>query len=417
MNGVYYDTRETRSSGEREAALMQMLAAQVAHAKTHASAYSALLKDIEPQHINSRAALLRLPITRKGELKSAQQHTLPFGGYVVKAANSIGKIFQSPGPIYEPEGVEKDFWRTARAFHAAGFRAGDLVHNSFSYHLTPAGSMMESGLLVLGCTVVPAGVGQTELQLQAIHDLKPNAYVGTPSFLRILLEKAPEAKADVSSIKRAVVSGEALPPSLRLWFAEQGIVVSQLFGTADLGTLAYESVNADGTVNPGMMIDEDILLELVYPGTNEPVAEGEIGEMLITPLNRVYPLLRFSTGDLTAILQGVSPCGRTNMRIKGWMGRADQTTKVRGMFVHPAQVHEVMKAHAEVTHARLVVSGEKANDVLTLKCETNAQGNTLSQAIAETLRAVTKLRGEIELHAPNSLPRDGKVIEDARSYQ
>jgi phenylacetate-CoA ligase len=416
----YYDALETRSASEREAALMQALAQQVAHAKAHAPAYASLLKDIDPSRITSREALAQLPVTRKSELKDAQQHTLPFGGYVVKSANNVGKIFQSPGPIYEPEGRQADYWRSARAFYAAGLRAGDLVHNSFSYHLTPAGSMMESGALALGCTVVPAGVGQTELQLQAIHDLKPSAYIGTPSFLRILLEKAPEEKADVSSIKRAVVSGEALPPSLRAWFAEQGVMVTQLFGTADLGTLAYESVNADGTVNPGMMVDEGIILELVYPGTGTPLknaAQGEIGEMLITTLNTVYPLLRFSTGDLTATMPGVSPCGRTNMRIKGWLGRADQTTKIRGMFVHPAQIHEVMKAHPQVSHARLVVSGEMANDSMTLKCEVDKQEAALSDAIANTLRAVTKLRGDIELYAHNTLPRDGKVIEDVRSYK
>jgi phenylacetate-CoA ligase len=415
----YYDALETRNAGEREAALMQALAAQVSDAKANAPAYAALLKDIEPGSIVSREALAQLPVTRKSELKDAQQRSLPFGGYVAKTSNNVGKIFQSPGPIYEPEGTQADYWRSARAFYAAGLRAGDLVHNSFSYHLTPAGSMMESGALALGCTVVPAGVGQTELQLQAIHDLKPSAYIGTPSFLRILLEKAPEAKADVSSLKRAVVSGEALPPSLRAWFAQQGVTVTQLFGTADLGTLAYESVNADGVINPGMILDENILLELVYPGTGTPLKhadQGEIGEMLITTLNTVYPLLRFSTGDLTAVLPGVSPCGRTNTRIKGWMGRADQTTKIRGMFVHPAQVHEVMKAHPQVSHARLVVSGEMANDAMTLKCETDTHDVALSDALANTLRAVTKLRGDIQLHAPNTLPRDGKVIEDARSY-
>ncbi len=420
MTMSYYDLLETRSAAEREAAQMLALAAQVAHAKAHAPAYAALLKDIDPASINSRAALATLPVTRKSELKAAQASAMPFGGYVAKPVSGVAKVFQSPGPIYEPEGREPNYWRSARAFYAAGFRAGDLVHNSFSYHLTPAGSMMESGALAIGCTVIPAGVGQTELQLQAIHDLKPNGYVGTPSFLRILLEKAEEAKADVSSIKRAVVSGEALPPSLRLWFAERGVVVSQLFGTADLGTLAYESVNADGSVNSGMILDEHVILELVYPGTGAPLKnadQGEVGEMLITILTSDYPLLRFSTGDLTAIMPGVSPCGRTNTRIKGWMGRADQTTKIRGMFVHPAQVHEVMKAHPEVGHIRLVVSGAMAQDEMTLKCESPTQNDSLSEAIAQTLRKVTKLRGEIELHQPGTLPRDGKVIEDARSYQ
>jgi phenylacetate-CoA ligase len=419
-DNVYYDALETRSPEVREATLMQALSAQVAHAKTHAPAYAALLKAFDAAAVNSRAALAQLPVTRKSELKAAQALRLPFGGYAAKQPNGMAKLFQSPGPIYEPEGRGENFWRSARAFYAAGLRAGDIVHNSFSYHLTPAGSMMESGALALGCTVIPAGVGQTEQQLQAIHDLKPSAYIGTPSFLRILLEKAVEAKADVSSIKRAVVSGEALPPSLRQWFAERGVSVAQLFGTADLGTLAYESVNADNTVNPGMLLDESIILELVYPGTGTPLANsqsGEVGELLITTLSGDYPLLRFSTGDLTAIMPGASPCGRTNTRIKGWMGRADQTTKIRGMFVHAAQVHEVMKAHPEVSHVRLVVSGEMANDAMTLKCESLQANSMLAQAVAETLRSITKLRGEIEWLAPNTLPRDGKVIEDARSYQ
>ncbi len=419
-DNVYYDVLETRSPEAREATLMQALSAQVLHAKTHAPAYAALLKEFDPAAVNSRAALAHLPVTRKSELKAAQALEPPFGGYAAKLPNGMAKLFQSPGPIYEPEGRGANFWRSARAFYAAGLRAGDIVHNSFSYHLTPAGSMMESGALALGCTVIPAGVGQTEQQLQAIHDLKPSAYLGTPSFLRILLEKAEEAKADVSSLKRAVVSGEALPPSLRQWFAERGVMVAQLFGTADLGTLAYESVNADDTINPGMVLDESIILELVYPGTGTPLAHtqsGEVGELLITTLSGDYPLLRFSTGDLTAIMPGVSPCGRTNTRIKGWMGRADQTTKIRGMFVHAAQVHEVMKAHPEISHVRLVVSGEMANDAMTLKCESTQANATLAQAVAETLRSVTKLRGEIVWLAPNTLPRDGKVIEDARGYQ
>jgi phenylacetate-CoA ligase len=417
---TYYDALETRSVEAREVALMQALSAQVAHAKANAPAYAALLKEFDPAAITSRAALAQLPVTRKSELKAAQALLPPFGGYSAKQPNGMAKLFQSPGPIYEPEGRSGNFWRSARAFYAAGLRAGDIVHNSFSYHLTPAGSMMESGALAIGCTVIPAGVGQTEQQLQAIHDLKPSAYMGTPSFLRILLEKAEEAKADVSSIKRAVVSGEALPPSLRQWFAERGVIVVQLFGTADLGTLAYESVNADSTVNAGMLLDESIILELVYPGTGTPLANsqsGEVGEMLITTLTGDYPLLRFSTGDLTAVMPGVSACGRTNTRIKGWMGRADQTTKIRGMFVHPAQVHEVMKAHPEVSHVRLVVSGAMANDAMTLKCEAAHGTAKLAEGIAETLRNVTKLRGDIELLAPNTLPRDGKVIEDARSYQ
>lgn len=398
---------------------MQALAVQIAHAQVSSPAYGELLQGVDAAAANSRAALAKLPLTRKADLKNRQTALPPFGGFAAKAPNAMAKLFQSPGPIYEPEGRSPNFWRSARAMVAAGFRAGDIVHNSFSYHLTPAGSMMESGALAIGCTVVPAGVGQTELQLQAVADLRPTCYVGTPSFLRILLEKAAESGTDVSSIKRAVVGGEALPPSLRAWFAERNVSVCQFFGTADLGLLAYETLDAAGNVNPGMVLDEDIILELVYPGSGDVVAEGETGEMVITVLNPDYPLIRFATGDLSAVLPGFAPCGRSNTRIKGWLGRADQTTKVRGMFVHPAQVLDVMKRHSEISYARLVVSGGMANDALTLHCELSdaTEAKLNPEAVGNSVRDVTKLRAVITLAESGSLPRDGKLIEDARSYK
>jgi phenylacetate-CoA ligase len=418
MQTAYFDDLEIRSPEQREGELMARLPQQIAHAKQSAPAYAELLAAVDPRDIASRKALAQLPVTRKSELKQHQARRPPFGGYAARAPGEMAKLFQSPGPIYEPESRREDYWRCARALFAAGLRAGDIVHNTFSYHLTPAGSMLESGALALGCAVIPAGVGQTELQLQAIADLRPSAYTGTPSFLRVLLEKAAESGGDIASLRRAVVSGEALPPSLREWFAERGIVCAQLFGTADLGTIAYESVLADGTVNPGMIVDESLILELVYPGTGEPVPDGEIGEMVVTTLNPDYPLVRFATGDLTAVLPGTSPCGRTNVRIRGWLGRADQTTKVRGMFVHPSQVADILRRHPEVGTARLVVRGEMANDEMVLRCETEQpQAQGLAARIEASIREVTKLRGTAELVAPGTLPRDGRLIEDARSYR
>jgi phenylacetate-CoA ligase len=413
----YYDALEIRSPEQREGELMAALAHHVAYAKANAAAYAKSLRDVDAASINSRKALATLPVVRKADLKAMQAATRPFGGLVVQTAGAVGKIFQSPGPIYEPEGTSSNYWRSARAMYAAGFRRGDRVLNCYSYHLTPAGSMMESGALAIGCEVIPAGVGQTELQLQAIADLRPNAYLGTPSFLRILLEKADETGTDVSCIRKGLVSGEALPPSLRDWFAARGVQVLQMFGTADVGLIAYETPGADGKPNPGMVMDEDVILEVVQPGGGTPVQDGEVGELVVTTLNRVYPLIRFSIGDLTAVLNGVSPCGRTNVRIRGWLGRADQTTKVRGMFVHATQVQEVMKRHPQVHQARLVVSGEMANDQLALLCEVDDEQTGLADQIAQSVRDITKLRADVRLHAPGSLPRDGKLIEDIRSYK
>jgi phenylacetate-CoA ligase len=325
--------------------------------------------------------------------------------------NGATRVYQSPGPIYEPHGQSADYWRAGRALKAAGFQAGDLVHNSFSYHLTPGAWIMESGAHAVGCTVFPGGVGNTELQLQAIVDLQPDAYCGTPSFLRILVEKATESGTPIASIKKALVSGEAFPPSLRDWLMERGIQGYQAYATADAGLIAYESASRQG-----LIVDEGIILEIVRPGTGDPVADGEVGEVVVTVLNHDYPLVRFGTGDLSAVLPGTCPTGRTNVRIKGWMGRADQTTKIRGMFVHASQVAEIVKRHPEVARARIVVEGEMANDRMTIKVEA-AHSDSLVQAVAASVKDVTKLRADtVQVVAPGSLPNDGKVIEDARKY-
>ncbi len=411
----YYDNLETRTPAEREAALLKAVAAQVAHAQAHAPTYAQRLAGIDPQQIDSAAAIAALPVTRKSELLSLQREKPPFGGLAVATGHALTHIFASPGPIYEPGSIRRaDFWRLARAMHCAGFRAGDVVHNTFSYHFTPAGMMMESAAHALGCAVIPAGVGQTELQLQTLADLKPTGYTGTPSFLKILLDRADESGIDINSLKHGLVSGEAYPPAFRAAFAERGMNVLQCYATADLGLIAYETEAAEGLV-----VDEGVYLEIVRPGTGDPVTEGEVGEVVVTSLNPDYPLIRFATGDLSAVLPGQSPCGRTNMRIKGWMGRADQTAKVRGMFVHPAQVDQVVKRHVELVKARLVVDWQHEADQLTLQCEVaNEQANsTLQQAIAGSIRDFCKLRGEVEFVTPGSLPNDGVVISDIRQYE
>ncbi len=425
MNAPHFDALEVREPAAREAALMAALPALVAQAQRHAPAFAASLAGIDAASVCSRAALAALPVVRKSELHELQRQSRragrdPFGGHATIGWRALGtvrraqRVYQSPGPIYEPEGLATDYWRLARAMHAAGLRAGDLVHNCFSYHLTPGGLMMESGALALGCTVFPGGVGNTELQLQAIDDLRPDAYVGTPSFLKILVEKAAEAGTDLACLSKALVGGEAFPPSLRDWLAERGIQAYQSYATADLGLIAYET-----PAREGLVLDEGVIVEIVRPGTGEPVADGEVGEVVVTPLNPDYPMVRFGTGDLSAVLPGPCPSGRTNVRIKGWLGRADQTAKVRGMFVHASQVAEVLKRHPEIARARLVVEGEMANDRMTLHAEV-AQGvasEGLTERLAQTLRDVTKLRGEITLAQPGALPNDGKVIEDARSYK
>jgi phenylacetate-CoA ligase len=412
----FFDKLETRAPRQRETALLAALPKQVAHAKRRAPGFARILADVDPAKIRSRKALAALPVTRKSDLATIQSQQRPLGGLNATPVAKFAKIFMSPGQIYEPEGRGRNWWRTARALHAGGFRAGDLVANTFAYHFTPAGSMMESGALAIGCTVLPAGVGQTELQVAAIRDLGITAYSGTPSFLKLIVEKAAELKVDISSLRKAHVGAEYLPPALRQAMLERGIRVTQSYGSADLGSIAYESLAQDGSVNPGMILDEGLLLEIVRPGTGDPVPAGEVGEVVITTFNRDYPLIRFATGDLSAVLPGASPCGRTNTRIRGWLGRADQSTKVRALFVTPRQVNEIVRRHPEVLKARLVVEGESGNDRMTLKCETTSRPAGLADAIVASIRDLTKLRGEVALVDAGSLPNDGKVIEDLRKY-
>ena len=412
---AHFDALETRSPAEREAALMAALPQQVAHAQKHSPAFSTSLAGVDASRIKSRQALAALPVIRKYELLAQQQalrESNVFGGFAsIGFGRAMPRVFASPGPIYEPEGTRTDYWRMARAIYAAGFREGELIHNCFSYHFTPAGSMMETGAHALGCTVFPGGIGQTEQQVQAMRELKPAGYIGTPSFLKIIVEKAAELSVSLPSLRKALVSGEAFPPSLRDWMAERGIAAYQCYATADLGLIAYET-----SAREGLVLDEGVIVEIVRPGTGDPVPEGEVGELVVTTLNTDYPLIRFGTGDLSAVLPGHCPTGRTNTRIKGWMGRADQTTKVRGMFVHPGQVSEVVKRFPEVARARLVVTGEMANDQMGLQVEAQAS-DALAQKIAEAVRDITKLRASVSFVALGSLPNDGKVIEDARSYQ
>ena len=413
-----YDALESRDPSAREKDLLSALPALVARAK-QTSGWAAILKDVNPQDISSRSALAQLPVTRKSALKDMQKAALPFGGLNVTPVDKLSRIFMSPGPIFDPEGRGDDWWRYARPLHALGVRGGDLIQNCFAYHFTPAGLMVEGGAAKLGCPVIPAGIGQTEMQVQAITMLRPKAYVGTPSFLKIIIEKAQELGEDIRSIRYALVGAEALPPSLRTWLNEHGVPhVLQTYGSADIGNIAYETLSGD-QVNPGMVLDETLLLEIVRPGTGDPVSDGEVGEVVITSFNPDYPLIRFATGDMSAVLAGLSPCGRTNTRIKGWMGRADQTTKVRAMFVHPSQVADIVRRHPVILKARLVITGEMGNDEMTLHCEVADTTTAAShaEAIVASIRDTTKLRGEVKFVAQGSLPNDGKVIDDARSYE
>ncbi|WP_390348003.1 phenylacetate--CoA ligase family protein [Variovorax boronicumulans] len=412
----HYDQLEIRDPAERERDLLAALPRQIAQAQTATSAFTKILDGVKPADVTSREALAKLPVTRKSELlelQKARRADDPFGGFAsIVRGPRMPRIFASPGTIYEPEGEARDYWRTARALHAAGFRSGELIHNSFSYHMTPAGSIMESGAHAMGCTIFAGGTGQTEQQLEAIVDLKPDGYAGTPSFLKILLEKAEEKGQKLPWFTKALVSGEAFPPSLHDWIAAHGVQGIQCYATADLGLIAYET-----SARQGLVIDEGVLVEIVRPGTGDPVPDGEVGEIVVTTFNPDYPLVRFGTGDLSAVLAGTCPTGRTNKRIKGWLGRADQTTKVRGMFVHPSQVAEVVRRFPEIMRARLVVSGEMGDDQMTFKLECAGAPAGLDARIADAVREVTKLRGTIELVAPGTLPNDGKVIEDARSYK
>jgi phenylacetate-CoA ligase len=412
------DSLEQRPPEQRERELMARLPQLVARAKA-AAGWSRILENVDAASINSRAALATLPVTRKSDLHALQKRQAPFGGLNTTPAGQLARVYMSPGPIFDPEGRSQDWWRFARPMYAAGVRAGGLLQNCFSYHFTPAAFMVEGGAARIGCTVIPAGAGQTEMQVQAISALRPDTYIGTPSFLKIIIEKARELGADVSSIRQALMSAEALPESLRTWFAENGVpYVLQAYASADIGSIAYETRSGD-VRHPGMVLDEDVILEIVRPGSGDPVPPGEIGEVVLTVFNPDYPLIRFATGDLSAVLTGVpdSPCGRTNTRIKGWMGRADQTTKVRAMFVHPSQVHAVAQRHPEIVKARLVISGQMAQDVMTLHCEVSDPGSANAGAIVESIRDLTKLRGEVRFAAIGSLPNDGKVIDDIRDYK
>ncbi len=409
----YFDELETRSPEVRERALLRALQEQIDNAKKNAPYFARLLRDVQPFDVKDRAALARLPVTRKSELIELQKRDRPFAGMTAVPLTQLGRVFASPGPIYDPQADTRDYWGMARALYAAGFRQGELVHNTFSYHFTPAGFMADLAAQAIGCPVFPAGIGQTELQAQTMADLRPVGYTGTPSFLKILLEKADEMKLDISSLKRAAVGGEAFLPAVQQLLRERGIDGYQLYGTADLGLIAYET-----EARAGMVVDEGVILEIVRPGTGDPVREGEVGEVVVTTFTPEYPLIRFATGDLSAVLAGPSPCGRTNMRIKGWMGRADQTTKVKGMFVHPSQVAQVLRRHPEIVRARLVVAHDAdKSDVMTLQCELAGPApEAFAAAVADTLREVCKLRGNVQLKPAGTLANDGKVIEDARKY-
>ena len=403
----FFDRYETRPAKARESASFRDIRAILKIARARAPALRRQLKTVDLEKIVKRADLAQIPVVRKSDLKAMQDEAPPFGGLAAVRAMHLKRILVSPGPIFEPEGYGKDWWGAARALYATGVRKGDILLNTFSYHLTPGGHIMESGAHALNCAVIPAGPGNVEQQLDAIRYLRPSAYCGTPDFLKILLDKAKAAKVDASSIKRALVSGAALPASLRKELEAAGVVVRQAYATADLGVIAYET-----RPDQGLIVNEGYILEIVKPGTGEPVADGEVGEVVITRLNSDYPLLRFATGDLSAVLPGQSPCGRTNMRIRGWLGRADQTTKVKGMFVHPAQVDEIGKRHPELGRLRLVVRREREQDIMVLRAE--RKGQCIEAPIAETLQSITKLRGNVEFVDYGSLPNDGKVIADER---
>jgi phenylacetate-CoA ligase len=410
VEGIHYDPLEVRDPAERDAQLMAALPGLLRHAIENAPALAAHLVGVDPDQITSFAALATLPPLRKDELSRLQQASPPLGGLNATPIGQLAKVFVSPGPIFDPEGTRPDYWRFARALHAAGFRRGDLVHNAFAYHLTPAGSVIESAARALGCPVIPAGTGQTEQQLKAIEQLRPVGYAGTPSFLKILLERGRAEDVDLSCLQKAVVTGEAFPRALAEEFRDgHGIDAYQSYGTADLGLVAYET-----PAREGLVVDEGVLVEIVRPGTGDPAPAGEVGELLVTTFNRDYPLIRFATGDLSAIMPGRSPCGRTNRRLRGWLGRADQTTKVKGMFVHPSQIAEIVRRHPEIGRARLVVERTEGLDRMSLCCELAASAEGLGAAIEGSLRAVTGLRGAIELVAPGTLANDGKVIDDRR---
>ncbi|MCX7565584.1 AMP-binding protein [Sulfitobacter sp. F26169L] len=403
---THFDDLETRSAEQRAQHLATALPAQIARAKT-LGGYAGTLDDVDAQSITSVAALASLPVLRKSDLGKAQAANPPFGGLTTKPAHAFSHVFQSPGPIYEPSSTDPDWWRMGRFLHAMGIGAGDIVQNCFGYHLTPAGMIFESGARAVGAAVLPAGTGQTELQVIAARDMGTTAYAGTPDYLKIILEKADEMGITLS-ITRAAVGGGALFPSLRDWYTARGITCLQCYATADLGNIAYESPAAEG-----MIVDENVIVEIVTPGTGNPVPDGEVGEIVVTTLNPDYPLIRFATGDMSAVMEGQSPCGRTNMRIKGWMGRADQTTKIKGMFVRPEQVAQLVAHHPEITRARIIATREAEQDMMTVKIETATPD---ADAYAQSVSQLLKLKGRIEVVEPDSLPKDGLVIEDLRQY-
>jgi phenylacetate-CoA ligase len=407
----HYDALETREPAVREAELFSRLP-DVLRGAMAAPAYAERLRSIDPAEITGRAALARLPLLRKSDLPALHKATPPFGGFVTGPAGSFGRLFTSPGPIFEPEPTHADPWRGARALFAAGFRPGDVVLNTFSYHLTPGGFIFDASARALGCAVIPAGPGNTEAQFELIEAYRPVGYSGTPDFLKILLDAADSAGRDVSPIKRAVVSGAAFPKSLQEEIKSRGIDTYQAFGTADLGLIAYET-----SAHEGLVVNEDLILEIVRPGTGDPVPDGDVGEIAVTSLDLDHPWIRLALGDLTAALHGQSTCGRSNMRIKGWMGRADQTTKVKGMFVRPEQIAEISRRHSELGRLRLVITRDGETDVMTLKAEVAAPSDHLREAVTATLRGASRLSGSVELVEPGSLPNDGKVIADQRGGQ
>lgn len=407
----YFDELETRSPEKREAALFADLRNKLAATLKGSAGWRKHLKSIDPQSLVDRSTLARLPVLRKSDLQDMQAKAPPLAGFALGEIENFSRLFMSPGPIFEPQGPDADPWHGARAMYAAGFRRGDVVHNTFSYHLTPGGFILDKAARSMGCAVIPAGTGNTEQQVQAIEQLKPRGYTGTPDYLKILLDKAEEIGRDVSSLKVALVSGGALFPSQRDDYANRGIAVRQCYATADVGVIAYESSAADG-----LIVNENKIVEIVTPGTGTPVADGDVGEVVVTSFNGAYPMIRLATGDLSAVLAGPSPCGRTNTRLKGWMGRADQTAKVKGMFIRPTQIAAIAEKHPELSRLRLVVSRKNNGDDMVLMAECATTDNALSQKVAETLQSQTKIRGRVELCPPASLPNDGKVISDERDY-
>lgn len=411
MSDTQFDARERLDPAEREQQLFARLPELIAHAVARAPGWTTHLEGHDPGAITDRRALAGLPVLRKSDLLVKQKANPPFGGFLTGELTGAARVFQSPGPIWEPQAPGPDPWNGARSLFAAGFRKGDVVFNAFSYHLTPGGFILDQGAIALGCTIFPAGVGNTDMQVDAIEVLKPTAFVGTPDYLKVLLDRGREQGRDVGSIRKALFSGGALFPSLRKEYEDQGIRVGQCYATADLGVIAYETEARDG-----MVVNEDYIVEIVRPGTGEPVADGEVGELVVTNFNSLYPLIRFATGDLSRIVTGQSACGRTNMRLAGWMGRADQRTKVKGMFVDAAQIAQIVAAHPEVSKARLCVSRQGEADAMTLTVETDAAGGGLPERVAQTLRDVTRLKGSVEVVVPGGLPNDGKVIADEREY-